>query len=111
MKQGDKIELRKLAGEEEVPVSDLVEFKVLPGLNSEEENLRFSWKVQSFTKKSLAVKLEFERPLFVSTQQGYRDSLEVTLKSGYLLDEDNLPLEKDATFTKQMPKQFSDAST
>ena len=92
----------------EVPVSNIISIDMIAGTDSELENLGFTWKVSRFTQKSMDVSLDFEYPLFVSSQ-GDRDQLNVTFKSSDLfIDEDYMRLEEDITLIKIVPKQYAD---
>ena len=46
---------------------DVMSVRVIPGEDSQPENLKFSWKPTEINEDSIHIQLSFEKPLFVSS--------------------------------------------
>jgi len=72
---------RKLeADDSKVAIEEIITVETLPGLDSEEENLEMSWRIVFKGSQEMLVLVDFEKPLYVSTQ-GDKDEVKVTIKS------------------------------
>ena len=94
---------------------EIIEANVLIGVDSEPQNINLTWQVVSMKSRSLEIQLNFEKPLYISSQSE-PEVLEVKIKDSLqFFSTEGLPLKKineddddDAPvfLRKKIPKQF-----
>lgn len=57
--------------------------KVIPGEDSDLETLKFTWNVTSMDKDYLKIRLNFRKPIYVSSNV-LKDKLQISFNQGYL---------------------------
>ena len=85
-----------------------LEVRVVPGLDSSPEKLRYTYNITNMTETTMTLKLGFENPIEVSADD--IDSLNVTFNDhSYLKGTSGETIKEGTEISKQIPAQISNS--
>ena len=63
-----------------------LDVRIIPGMQSLSENLKFNWTFVNFTSSELVIQLNFETPEWVSINE-YKELLQITIFANYFFSD------------------------
>lgn len=67
----------------------ILSLKIIPGVYSDPPMLQFNWTFISFTTSEMLIQLDFENKNYISSHNGFPDSIQLTI-NGFMLFADSL---------------------